>query len=160
MGIPPPPSHLGPLTMCSFSTPETQAGQATPTGAKVVGALPPRGLKLDPVHRHSVKAMLRCDRKDFQGTPRWDGPYNQGPSTMATWKLLLPEPACLCPQVVNPRHLVIDSLLIHSDHPQRKKDYLPCLKIWVCSFPDNFIRFWPIMPLVSYDAKGGQNPDP
>lgn len=102
------------------------------------------------------KGWLRCDRKDFQGTPRWGGPYNQGPSTMATWELLLPGPACLCPKGVKPRHLVIDSFLIHSDHPQRKRGYLPCLKIWVCSLPDNLMRFWPIIPLVAYDAKGVQ----
>lgn len=75
---------------------------------------------------------------------------------MATWELLLPGPACLCPQGVKPRHLVINSFLIHSDHPQRKRRYLPCLKIWVCSLPDNLMRFWSIIPLVSYDAKGVQ----
>lgn len=153
--LPHPPPWV-PLTTCSFSTPKAEPEQASPEAAKGVGALPPGGLELDPVHRRSPEGMLRCDRKDFQGALRWGGPYNQGPSTMATWELLLPGPACLCPQVVKPRHLVIDSFLIHSGHPQRKREYLPQLKIWICSLPDNLMRPWPIIPMVSYDAKGGQ----
>lgn len=86
-----------PLTTCSFSTPKAEAEQASPAAAKEVGALPPGGLELDPVHRRSAEGMLRCNRKDFQGAPRWGGHYNQGPSTVATWELLLPGPVCLCP---------------------------------------------------------------